>query len=52
MHCAISCRCSINAVTPRPYTIEALQQVLTCRPGASGARYLTTPSVINLMKQV
>ena len=40
-----------NVVTPRPYTIEALQQVLTFADQEHPERYLTTPSVINLMKQ-
>jgi heptose-I-phosphate ethanolaminephosphotransferase len=40
-----------NVVTPRPYTIEALQQVLTFADQTHPERYLTTPSVINLMKQ-
>lgn len=40
-----------NVVTPRPYTIEALQQVLTFADQEHPERYLTTPSVLNLMKQ-
>jgi len=40
-----------NVVTPRPYTIEALQQVLTFADQEHPELYLTTPSVINLMKQ-
>lgn len=40
-----------NVVTPRPYTIEALQQVLTFADEQSPDAYLTTPSIINLMKQ-
>ncbi|MET1081149.1 MAG: phosphoethanolamine transferase CptA [Pseudomonas sp.] len=40
-----------NVVTPRPYTIEALQQVLTFADEQHPDAYLTTPSLINLMKQ-
>ncbi|SEL21010.1 heptose-I-phosphate ethanolaminephosphotransferase [Atopomonas hussainii] len=40
-----------NVVTPRPYTIEALQQVLTFADQTHPNDYLTTPSVVNLMKQ-
>jgi len=40
-----------NVVTPRPYTIEALQQVLTFADEENPDAYLTTPSIINLMKQ-
>ena len=40
-----------NVVTPRPYTIEALQQVLTFADEEHPDAYLTTPSIINLMKQ-
>ena len=40
-----------NVVTPRPYTIEALQQVLTFADEQNPDAYLTTPSIINLMKQ-
>ena len=40
-----------NVVTPRPYTIEALQQVLTFADEQHPDAYLTTPSIINLMKQ-
>ncbi|MEK1906453.1 MAG: phosphoethanolamine transferase CptA, partial [Pseudomonas sp.] len=40
-----------NVVTPRPYTIEALQQVLTFADQEHPDRYLTTPSLINVMKQ-
>jgi len=40
-----------NVVTPRPYTIEALQQVLTFADEQRPDDYLTTPSIINLMKQ-
>ncbi|MBB3103135.1 heptose-I-phosphate ethanolaminephosphotransferase [Azomonas macrocytogenes] len=40
-----------NVVTPRPYTIEALQQILTFADQENPDRYLTTPSVVNLMKQ-
>ncbi len=40
-----------NVVTPRPYTIEALQQVLTFADQQSPEAYLTTPSLLNMMKQ-
>lgn len=40
-----------NVITPRPYTIEALQQVLTFADQQHPERYLTTPSLINMMKQ-
>lgn len=40
-----------NVVTPRPYTIEALQQVLTFADQQSPKAYLTTPSLLNMMKQ-
>ena len=40
-----------NVVTPRPYTIEALQQVLTFADEKSPDAYLTTPSIMNMMKQ-
>ncbi|UUY09065.1 phosphoethanolamine transferase CptA [Pseudomonas sp. J452] len=40
-----------NVVTPRPYTIEALQQVLTFADQQNPDAYLSTPSVLNLMKQ-
>ncbi|MBX9913141.1 MAG: phosphoethanolamine transferase CptA [Pseudomonadaceae bacterium] len=40
-----------NVVTPRPYTIEALQQVLTFADEKNPDAYLTTPSIMNMMKQ-
>ncbi|MBB3103180.1 heptose-I-phosphate ethanolaminephosphotransferase [Azomonas macrocytogenes] len=40
-----------NVVTPRPYTIEALEQVLTFADQEHPDLYLTTPSLISLMKQ-
>lgn len=40
-----------NVVTPRPYTIEALQQVLTFADQQNPEAYLTTPSLLNMMKQ-
>ncbi|MBC9252506.1 hypothetical protein A9179_19755 [Pseudomonas alcaligenes] len=40
-----------NVVTPRPYTIEALQQVLTFADQEHPDAYLSTPSLLNLMKQ-
>ncbi|WP_153020612.1 phosphoethanolamine transferase CptA [Pseudomonas sp. BMS12] len=40
-----------NVVTPRPYTIEALQQVLTFADQQHPDDYLRTPSLIRLMKQ-
>ncbi|MWV11212.1 phosphoethanolamine transferase CptA [Pseudomonas sp. R-28-1W-6] len=40
-----------NVVTPRPYTIEALQQVLTFADQENPEAYLSTPSLVSLMKQ-
>ena len=40
-----------NVVTPRPYTIEALQQVLTFADEQHPDAYLSTPSIMNMMKQ-
>jgi heptose-I-phosphate ethanolaminephosphotransferase len=40
-----------NVITPRPYTIEALQQVLTFADEENPALYLSTPSLVSMMKQ-
>ncbi|RUQ46791.1 phosphoethanolamine transferase CptA, partial [Corynebacterium pseudodiphtheriticum] len=40
-----------NVSTPRPYTIEALQQVLTLADGENPDLYLKTPSIVSVMKQ-
>lgn len=40
-----------NVVTPRPYTIEALQQVLTFADQHNPNAFLNTPSLVNVMKQ-
>jgi heptose-I-phosphate ethanolaminephosphotransferase len=40
-----------QVVAPRPYTIEVLQQVLTFADQQHPDRYLTTPSLISVMKQ-
>jgi heptose-I-phosphate ethanolaminephosphotransferase len=40
-----------NVITPRPYTIEALQQVLTFADEDNPDLYLTTPSLVSMMKQ-
>ncbi len=40
-----------NVITPRPYTIEALQQVLTFADERNPNLYLTKPSLLNMMKQ-
>jgi len=40
-----------NVITPRPYTIEALQQVLTFADEEHPNLYLTTPSLVSMMKQ-
>ena len=40
-----------NVYAPRPYTIEVLQQVLSFADQLNPDLYLTTPSLINLMKQ-
>ncbi|WP_025112438.1 phosphoethanolamine transferase CptA [Pseudomonas sp. H1h] len=40
-----------NVITPRPYTIEALQQVLTFADEEHPDLYLSTPSLVSMMKQ-
>jgi heptose-I-phosphate ethanolaminephosphotransferase len=40
-----------NVITPRPYTIEALQQVLTFADEENPDLYLSTPSLVRMMKQ-
>lgn len=40
-----------NVITPRPYTIEALQQVLTFADEQDPQLYLSTPSLVSMMKQ-
>jgi heptose-I-phosphate ethanolaminephosphotransferase len=40
-----------NVITPRPYTIEALQQILTFADEENPDLYLTTPSLVSMMKQ-
>lgn len=40
-----------NVITPRPYTIEALQQVLTFADEEHPDLYLKTPSLVSMMKQ-
>ena len=40
-----------NVVSPRPYTIEVMQQILTFGDQQNPDRFLTDPSLINLMKQ-
>ncbi len=40
-----------GVVAPRPYTIEALQQVLTFADQENPNLYLTQPSLMNVMKQ-
>lgn len=40
-----------NVITPRPYTIEALQQVLTFADENNPDLYLKTPSIVSVMKQ-
>ncbi|WP_449433579.1 phosphoethanolamine transferase CptA [Pseudomonas putida] len=40
-----------NVVSPRPYTIEVMQQILTFGDEQNPDRFLTDPSLINLMKQ-
>ncbi|NMX66340.1 phosphoethanolamine transferase CptA [Pseudomonas sp. WS 5111] len=40
-----------NVITPRPYTIEALQQVLTFADEEHPDLYLKTPSIVSMMKQ-
>ncbi len=40
-----------DVVAPRPYTIEAMQQLLTFGDQEHPDKFLTEPSLINLMKQ-
>ena len=40
-----------DVVSPRPYTIEVMQQILTFGNEQNPDRFLTDPSLINLMKQ-
>ncbi|RLM18353.1 hypothetical protein BIY29_18410 [Brenneria alni] len=40
-----------DVVAPRPYTIELLQQALTFADQQQPDRYLTQPSLMNMMKQ-
>jgi heptose-I-phosphate ethanolaminephosphotransferase len=40
-----------NVVSPRPYTIESLQQVLTFADEEHPDLFLQTPSILNVMKQ-
>ncbi len=40
-----------KVIGPRPYTIEALQQVLTFADQKNPDLYLTKPSIMNVMKQ-
>lgn len=40
-----------NVVAPRPYTIEVMQQILTFGDEQNPDKFLTDPSLINLMKQ-
>ncbi len=40
-----------QVVSPRPYTIETLQQTLTFADQEHPDRYLTEPSLMNMMKQ-
>lgn len=40
-----------NVVAPRPYTIEVMQQILTFGDEQNPNKFLTDPSLINLMKQ-
>ncbi|HQR50024.1 MAG TPA: phosphoethanolamine transferase CptA [Methylophilaceae bacterium] len=40
-----------NVFSPRPYTIETLQQVLTFADQKNPDWYLTRPSIMNMMKQ-
>ena len=40
-----------DVVSPRPYTIETLQQVLTFADQEMPDRYTNTPTIMNMMKQ-
>ncbi|MCL4119237.1 UNVERIFIED_CONTAM: hypothetical protein GTU68_060388 [Idotea baltica] len=40
-----------NVISPRPYTIEVLQQALTFGDEKNPDGYLTTPTILNMMKQ-
>ncbi|ECA5251904.1 phosphoethanolamine transferase CptA [Salmonella enterica] len=41
-----------DVISPRPYTIEVLQQILTFADEKNPDLYLTQPSLINIMRQV
>lgn len=40
-----------DVVTPRPYTIEALQQILSFADSQHPERFFTEPTLLNMMKQ-
>ena len=40
-----------DVVSPRPYTIEVMQQILTFGDEQNPDRFLSDPSLINLLKQ-
>lgn len=40
-----------DVITSRPYTIEALQQVLSFADQVSPERFFTEPTLINIMQQ-
>ncbi|WP_461482779.1 phosphoethanolamine transferase CptA [Porticoccus sp.] len=40
-----------DVVTPRPYTIEALQQVLSFADSKNPERFFSQPTLVNMMKQ-
>tara|TARA_R110000822_G_scaffold96500_10_gene219640 strand:- start:797 stop:2554 length:1758 start_codon:yes stop_codon:yes gene_type:complete len=40
-----------DVVTPRPYTIEALQQILSFADSKSPERFFNEPTLLNMMKQ-
>lgn len=40
-----------DVVTPRPYTIEALQQILSFADSKHPEKFFTQPTLINMMKQ-
>ncbi|TNE78118.1 MAG: phosphoethanolamine transferase CptA [Gammaproteobacteria bacterium] len=40
-----------DVVSPRPYTIEALQQILSFADSKNPERFFTEPTLINMMKQ-
>jgi len=40
-----------DVISPRPYTIEALQQVLSCADSKHPGAFFEQPTLLNIMKQ-